>query len=167
MTRRSLPKNRDGENFLYECAKRFMSCDDWHVKWVSINGSFEVYADTRLNLPAKNLDFLPRCSEVLLEMNTENYLEKGPTDLCELNYHDLKKMHLEQYEAMLARGQWSRNQSQKFWFNVEHRLLAVNFNDRAVCFCVEERLMKPLSNILNTETARDLPQNVSYIRHSV
>lgn len=167
MVRRSLPKNKNVDDFLYKCARRFMSCDDWHIKWVRINGSFEVYADTRLNLPAKNLDFLPAFSEVLLEVNTDHYSGKGQTDFSELSYHDFKKIHLEQYEAMLARGQWSRNQSQKFWFNVEHRLLAVNFNDRAVCFYVEEGLMKTLSNILNTETARDLPQNVSYFRHNV
>lgn len=167
MVGRRLPKKNNVEDFLYECARRFMACDDWHIKWAKIDGSFEVYADTRLNLPAKNLDFLPTSAEVLLEVNTEDYSGKAPFDYSQMMYHEFKKSERQRYEAMLARGQWDRAESQKFLFNPEFNLLAVNFTDRAMCFYVKEAFIKPLKDVLNTQIVRELPPNVSYIRHNV
>ncbi len=167
MVGRRLPNNNNVDDFLYECASKFITCDDWHIKWVRINDKFEVYADKKVNLPAKNLDFLPTSAELLLEVNADDQIVKGVVPYAQMNYCEFKKSERQRYEATLARGQWDRAESQKFLFYPEHNFLAVNFNKKAMCFYVKEALVKPLTDVLNTQIVKELPPNVSYLRNTV
>ena len=167
MTRRSLPNERRVEEFLYKCGRKFLECRDWPILWVTIDGKFEIYGDTSLGLPTKNIDFLPKKAEVLLYVNVDDYLDALAKEYEGQTYSDFKNMQLQRHEALLARGQWSRYRSQKFLLDDQAGILAVNFNSYAACFVVDEDLLASLKIRLDAEMLTNLPPNVSYLRHNV
>tara|TARA_B100000575_G_C23129552_1_gene654962 strand:+ start:16 stop:519 length:504 start_codon:yes stop_codon:yes gene_type:complete len=167
MERRRLRNERRVEEFLYECGRRFLDCRDWPILWVTIDGKFEIYGETSLGLPAKNIDFLPKKAEVVLHINVGDYFDAFVEEYAGQTYSDFKNKHLKRYEAILAQGQWSRDKSQKFLLNDKRNVLAVNYDGYCVCFPVEESLITSLKMRLDAEMLTTLPQNVSYIRHNV
>ena len=155
------------QDFLYECGRKFLECRDWHILWVTIDGKFEIYGNTDLGMPIRNIDFMPQKAEVILHLNVDDYADELAKQYQGQTYTDFKNQQIKRHDALSARGQWARHESQKFLLDHQAGVLAVNFNGYAVCFAVSEDLIDPLKIRLNAEMLTNLPPNVSYLRHNV
>lgn len=157
---------RDVEAFIYACCEEFLKCDAWDLHWVLLNDRFEVFTENPSLFPAKNADFMPRAANVLASIAYNDKEDYVRSKFACMTYREFKSAATRYFDDLYDKEQWQEKGRFMMVYEADQTFMVV-YDRKCMMFDCSSSMIQALKKRFGANEDKQIPANVSYIRHNV